>query len=425
MEFKRSAPSRSLLALVLAASLGFGGAGQAFSAAGQREAGRTAPEREDAGGKSSPRAIAGPASDRPADPADGGKGKTWLTIAIVGGIIAGILVAVLLLKKKRPPNPNATTTSSPTSTVATTTSVPVTTTTSAATTVSTTTTLSSTTTTILAETGSILVGSSPPGAKIELDGADTGRITPALLTGVPAGSRALRLTFSRYQAWQSAVTVAKDQTATVDAVLQAGDFREDFNGGTAAFWQPVRGSWTVAGGAYAANAAPPVNFAASQYALGDYGDFTMEVRGQVFRPTGGSGRAHGILFRGTSDLGKYYVFHVNPGGASPLWDIFEITNDQVTRQYDPWQLTTLIGEGWNAIKIVARGSTFTFYVNGLLLGSRTIPEAPARGRIGLSYEVDVNGSDVQFDDVALSGSALSPPFLGTPGRAFLRRAGGG
>lgn len=364
-------PSRfaPAVCILLIGALGISAGGDAFAARQHKEKERA----------SAPHAVAGKETGRPAE-SDSAKKRTLTTVAIVGGIAAAVLVAVLLLKKK--PKPATTTT----------TTVPATTTVS-------------TTTTILAETGSIQAGSIPSGAKIFLDGADTGKTTPSLLPGVAAGSHTIKLTLFRYQDWTSAVTVTKDQTATVAPTLAAGDFRESFDSGAAPFWKAATGTWTVANGIYAANAFPPVNFAASEYTLGDYGDFILEVRGQVFRPNGGSGRAHGIIFRGTANLGRFYIFQVNPGGASPLWDVFEITNDQITRQYDPWQPTNLIREGWNTIKIVAAGSAFTFYVNGQLLGSRTIPEAPARGRIGLGYEVDINGSDVQFDDVVLAASA--------------------
>ena len=358
MDRRRRAGAAPVVCVFLVLALGLAAGGDAIAAGQQREAERMA----------APRAMAGPEAGRAAE-AESSKNKTLLTVAIIGGIAAAVLVAILLLKKKPKPETTTTTTTAP------------------------------------PETGSIQVGSTPAGARVYLDGTDTGRTTPTLLTGVLAGSRTVKLALDRYQDWSASVTVSRDQTAAVSTTLQAGDFRESFDGGTAPFWQPVTGSWTAAGGAYSVTAAPPVNFAASQYTLGDYGDFTMEVRGQVFRPNGGSGRAHGIVFRGTGNLSKFYIFQVNPGGASPLWDVFEITNDQVTRQYDPWQPTTAIHEGWNTIKIVAQGSTFTFYANGQLLGSRTIPEAPARGRVGLGVEVDANGSDAQFDDVVLSGSS--------------------
>jgi len=336
---------------------------------------------------SATRSIAGPESAS-AEESGSAKNKTLITVAIVGGIAAAVLVAVLLLRKK--PKPAATTT--------TTTSAPASTTT-----------ISTTTTTAPPDTGSIQADSTPAGARINLDGADTGRTTPALLTGVLVGSRIVKLTLERYQDWQAAVAVSRDQTATVAASLQAGDFRESFDGGTASFWRPAAGSWSAVNGEYVTNAVRPVYFAASEYTLGDYGDFTLEARGQAVRPAGGSGRVFGLIFRGAPNLSRYYLFQVTPGGASPLWDVYEITNGLVTRQYDPWQPTTAVHEGWNTIRVVASGSTFTFYANGQLLGSRTIPEAPARGRVGLGCEVDANGSEVHFDDVSLSGSASSPP----------------
>jgi len=41
--------------------------------------------------------------------------------------------------------------------------------------------------------GDLYVQSEPPGVRIELDGQDTGQVTPALLRGLPAGEHALRL----------------------------------------------------------------------------------------------------------------------------------------------------------------------------------------------------------------------------------------
>ena len=279
----------SVLAIMaLAWTLGL----DAFAGGSQEKAERASP----------PRAMAGPETGRQAED-DTAKSKTWLTVAIVGGVAAAVLVAVLLLKKK--PKPATTTT--------TTTTAPSTTT------------VSTTTTTAPPDTGSLQADSTPAGARIYLDGTDTDRTTPALLTGVLVGSRIVKLTLERYRIGRPRSPWPRTQTATVAASLQAGDFRESFDGGAAPFWQAATGNWTVSNGVYAVNAAPPVLFAASQYTLGDYGDFTMEVRGQVLRPSGGSGRMMGIIFRGGPNLGKYYIFQVTPGGASPLWDVFEIT----------------------------------------------------------------------------------------------------
>jgi hypothetical protein len=376
-------PLRLLLAVGLAVILGLGGPANTLGAAGRTAPGPIAAAQDKGGDGQAPRALAGPRADRPDSP-EKGRNKTWLTIAIIGGVAAAVLAAVLLLKKKAPKASETASTSVATTSV------------------------STTTTPILPDTGSIRVESDPAGARILLDGADTAKTTPSVLAGVSVGSHALKVALARYQDWKTTVSVLKDQESTVSATLLAGDFTEDFTGSNAAFWLPATGNWTVSNGVYASNAFVPVTFASCEYALGDYEDYMMEVRGQVLRPTGGSGRMLGIVFRGAPGLGKYYIFQVSPGGSSPLWDVFEITNDRITRQYDPWQPTNVVREGWNSIKIVANGNTFDFYANGQLLGSRTIPEAPARGRVGLGYEVDINGSDVQFDDVALSIASGAP-----------------
>jgi hypothetical protein len=70
--------------------------------------------------------------------------------------------------------------------------------------------------------GRLSVSSTPPGAEIWLDNASTGRRTPAIVDSLAPKSYALRLTLSNYADWTRTVTVADNQTTTVDAVLQIG-----------------------------------------------------------------------------------------------------------------------------------------------------------------------------------------------------------
>ena len=98
----------------------------------------------------------------------------WL---IVGGVVvaAGVL-AVLLLKKK---------TSAPTG----------------------------------PQYGNISIISSPTGAKVYLDGTDTGQRTDCTLTNISAGSHSLKLELENYGKWEGSVTVVGGQTANVSATL--------------------------------------------------------------------------------------------------------------------------------------------------------------------------------------------------------------
>jgi N-acetylneuraminic acid mutarotase len=69
-------------------------------------------------------------------------------------------------------------------------------------------------------TGSIQVNSTPTGAEIFLDNTATGDSTNFLLTNVTVGNHTIKLIKAGYQDWQTPVTVAEDQTATVDGVLE-------------------------------------------------------------------------------------------------------------------------------------------------------------------------------------------------------------
>ena len=68
-------------------------------------------------------------------------------------------------------------------------------------------------------TGSIQVSSSPTGAKIYLDGADTGKVTNTTLTNIAAGSHTVKLTKDGYSDKEQSVSVTAGQTSTVDLTL--------------------------------------------------------------------------------------------------------------------------------------------------------------------------------------------------------------
>jgi len=67
--------------------------------------------------------------------------------------------------------------------------------------------------------GSIDVNSTPSGAKIFLDGIDTGKITPATLDNVTEGNHSIKIDLFHYKHWQSTVMVQGNQTTDVDATL--------------------------------------------------------------------------------------------------------------------------------------------------------------------------------------------------------------
>jgi len=69
--------------------------------------------------------------------------------------------------------------------------------------------------------GGLAVSSTPSGAVISLDSANTGKVTPHAFARVAAGQRTIGLTKEAYPGWDSTVMVTRGQTATVEATLKS------------------------------------------------------------------------------------------------------------------------------------------------------------------------------------------------------------
>ena len=86
-------------------------------------------------------------------------------------------------------------------------------------------------------TGSIYAMSTPPGAKIFLNGANTAKITPDALPNIPVGTHSIRLEKSGYIPWTSPmITVGDNQTSLITANL--------IGVGTICEWISSIGGWT-------------------------------------------------------------------------------------------------------------------------------------------------------------------------------------
>jgi hypothetical protein len=78
----------------------------------------------------------------------------------------------------------------------------------------------SVTVTVGAAFGSIDINSNPDGAKVYLDGVDTGQVTPIILTNIDAGSHIIRIDKHHYKVWEdTAVTVNANQTTYLNPAL--------------------------------------------------------------------------------------------------------------------------------------------------------------------------------------------------------------
>ncbi len=68
-------------------------------------------------------------------------------------------------------------------------------------------------------TGIIEVNSTPIGAKIYLDGVDTGMATPFTITNVEAGSHVIKLDAFHYKIWEETVIVTANETTYLNPLL--------------------------------------------------------------------------------------------------------------------------------------------------------------------------------------------------------------
>jgi len=78
----------------------------------------------------------------------------------------------------------------------------------------------SVTVTVGAAFGSIDINSNPDGAKVYLDGADTGQVTPIILTNIDAGIHVIKIDKYHYKIWEDAnFTVNANQTTYLNPPL--------------------------------------------------------------------------------------------------------------------------------------------------------------------------------------------------------------
>lgn len=184
--------------------------------------------------------------------------------------------------------------------------------------------------------GSIDVRSTPTGARIYLDGADTGKVTNAVLADVKAGSHSITLKKELFQDYSTSVNVSKNQTANVNAELFAAPFNENFNDGIANYWK-------------------------------------------------------------YSGPGEWRVIAYEYSSAIKKW------------------------ANWNNLKVVVSGTNFTFYINGVRVGS--ISDASySKGKVGVftrDYDyVDVDNVSVYLSTAGSFAGEPAIPMLVSPDKAF-------
>ncbi len=266
--------------------------------------------------------------------------------------------------------------------------------------------------------GSIDVKSDPTGARIFLDGSDTGKVTNAVLTDVKVGSHNVTLRKSLFQDYSTTVNVSKNQTSYVNAELFAAPFSENFNDGRADYWtESGPGQWRVEGGVYKFFSDGTGQYNSTWYDVGNFKDFTYQLDIVSYAD-------QCIAFRGdTRSPMKWYLFYV--WQLAQEWAVFKIEGSTLS-QLKSYEYNSAIKKSpqWNTLKVVVSGTNFTFYINGTRVGS--ISDASySKGKVGvwtrdIGYTVYVDNVSISLSTAGSFAGETAIPILVSPEQAFKR-----
>jgi hypothetical protein len=237
--------------------------------------------------------------------------------------------------------------------------------------------------TALLRGANIAVDSTPAGARIFVDGADSGRTTPYTFTYSSAVTKTVLLQHScGYKEYSQSVTVAVGATKTVSHVFAAG-IQEDFEVPPSSCWLPYHASsWDHTGhGEYRYSGAASF-WSTSVYNHSFTGDYTAIAR--MFPKSGADHHPLALILGTGTDMtdASGYVFYYYPSFASSgQYGIWRISNNNfinasggsvvVIKSMTP---SAAITEGlgkFNVLKVVKSGSQYSFYINNTLLHTFT------------------------------------------------------
>ena len=196
--------------------------------------------------------------------------------------------------------------------------------------------------------GSIIVTSTPPGARIYLEGIDTQQISSATLTSVPAGDHTVRLILQGYDEASAKVTVTAGQAAELSLILSPtaaaapyaigspvlSDLYISTTGDDAASGTTSSSPLKTLSGAWAKIAAAPldttgyrINFSSGEYPCeGDCINYFANRTGTfqypiILQPAGPSDTVTLLGGLNLSAISYLYIFDLTlaAGAGNPAW----------------------------------------------------------------------------------------------------------
>ncbi len=220
----------------------------------------------------------------------------------------------------------------------------------------------------------IIVNSTPAGARIYMDKVDSGFSTPHTFfyTSNVIMNVRLRASACGYREYFSTVTANIGQTITVNANLTPG-IGEDFGIPVSSCWHPYYASnWSTIGGQYRFKGSP-AGGSPNVYLYSFSGDYS--VTAEMNRMQGGAYANAiflGISSSFTSAYGYYFAYYSN--GQYGIWRFHPYNFVTASGTYTQIQYGSsgAIHAGlneWNTLKIVKVGSNYTCYINNTVVHS--------------------------------------------------------
>jgi hypothetical protein len=248
-----------------------------------------------------------------------------------------------------------------------------------------------------------------------------------LFASSPADLAGTEATFSNLTIWDAGAATPSPTPAppaTITPIPRGKLLFEDEFLGYSEGWTEENGDgysyWLDLDGTYHISVSK-VNMIAWSNVPGQYGDFVLEMENGAIE--GAANSEAGILFR-IKDKDNYYRFGTSGSGSFTF----------VKRQAGSW--TTLIpwtlsnalyeGKGHADISIIAKGSTFTFYGNGVKLASYTESTFASGGAALYAGSLEKpTPVEVQFEYIGIweaAGASVLPSPTTTPSTPARRTA---
>ena len=206
----------------------------------------------------------------------------------------------------------------------------------------------------------------------------------------------------------TAATVANFRAS----VISTDNFNSTFNGSSTG-WSSVYGTWAIASSAYYRTNGV-AGYASSAQHTGTYGDLTYEVQ---MKRAGCATCANRIIIRGSPTFldpwkawKPSYEFAYNNNGQ---FGVFRIDSAGNVSTIKNWTASAaIIKKGWNTLKIVAVGASFTYYINNVKVWSNTNPDIRI-GSVGFGMYRDTTSTGNVFDVnyAKITTTPLSAPVI--------------